>query len=103
MRFSFAGPLPASSQRMRPLSQPTFDFRISTNVFRQRLAQAIIFLFAIGTACSCSQSAPTGGAPLPPPSIEVSVTPQSENITREFPIIRSYRNQHRQHFGIVER
>src|ERR1700722_17455998 len=70
---------------MRPLSQQTFDrhFRFSSKVLRRRLAHAIIFIFA-SAACGCSQSAATGGAapPPPPPSIiEVSVTPESENIT----------------------
>lgn len=70
---------------MRPLSQPKFDrhFRCSSKVLRRRLAQAIVFLFVVGAACGCSQSAATGGGlpPPQPPSIEISVTPQSENIT----------------------
>jgi hypothetical protein len=71
---------------MRPLSQPTIDryFRCSSGVLRRRLAHATIFAFVVSAARGCSQSAATGGAapPPPPPSIiEVSVTPQSENVT----------------------
>ena len=86
MRFCFAGPSPASSRCMRPLSRPTFDrrFRCSSKVLRRRLSHGVLFVLAVGAASGCSQSAATGGAPPPPPpppSIEVSVTPQSENVT----------------------